>query len=136
MFFVRNNGIPPEKSTIDLDKWTLTIAGESVKKQKKYTLKTLKNNFKNYTYHLVAVSQMQYSIDFGATWQSCQLSEPVNRFAWQHFSARIKFPAKGYYEVWAKATDGNGVAQPMILPGWNPKGYLNNACHRIAVKII
>ena len=43
---------------------------------------------------------------------------------------------KGYYEVWAKATDSLGKSQPMIVPGWNPKGYLNNACHRIAIKVI
>jgi len=35
----------------------------------------------------------------------------------------------------ARATDSNGLSQPMLLPGWNPKGYLNNACHRIAVKV-
>jgi hypothetical protein len=23
-----------------------------------------------------------------------------------------------------------------VLPGWNPRGYLNNACHRIAVKVV
>jgi len=82
------------------------------------------------------VKTMHYSIDFGATWQTCELTQPANRLAWQHFSAKIKFPFKGYYEVWAKATDSNGLAQPMILPGWNPKGYLNNACHRIAVKVV
>ena len=36
---------------------------------------------------------------------------------------------------WARATDSAGRAQPMVLPGWNPKGYLNNACHRIAVQV-
>ena len=82
------------------------------------------------------VQQMQYSIDFGATWQICDLTPPANRLAWQHFSASIKFPKTGYYEVWAKATDSEGKAQPMVLPGWNPKGYLNNACHRIAIKVI
>ncbi|MEB8329215.1 sulfite oxidase [Flavobacteriaceae bacterium KMM 6897] len=82
------------------------------------------------------VSQMSYSIDFGATWKACSLEKPVNRLAWQHFSAGIQFPKKGYYEVWAKAIDSNGYAQPMLVPGWNPKGYLNNACHRIAVKVI
>jgi sulfite oxidase len=81
------------------------------------------------------VTKMQYSIDFGSTWKSCSLSQPANRLAWQHFSAKIKFPKAGYYEVWAKATDSNGTDQPMILPGWNPKGYLNNACHRIAIKV-
>ncbi len=81
------------------------------------------------------VEKVAYSIDFGSTWKDCKLETPVNRLAWQHFSASIKFPKEGYYEVWAKATDSAGFSQPMILPGWNPKGYLNNACHRIAVKI-
>jgi DMSO/TMAO reductase YedYZ molybdopterin-dependent catalytic subunit len=82
------------------------------------------------------VDKMEYSIDFGSTWTTCSIDPPVNRLAWQHFSASINFPKKGYYEVWARATDTNNVAQPMLLPGWNPKGYLNNACHRIAVKVI
>lgn len=82
------------------------------------------------------VVKMEYSIDFGATWTICSVEKPTNRLAWQHFSASINFPKKGYYEVWAKATDTHNIAQPMLLPGWNPKGYLNNACHRIAVKII
>jgi len=83
----------------------------------------------------LAVEKMEYSIDFGATWKVCTLDKPVNRLAWQHFSASVSFPKKGYYEIWAKATDANGVGQPMLVPGWNPKGYLNNACHRIAVKV-
>lgn len=81
------------------------------------------------------VQTVDYSIDFGATWKSCSLQEPVNPFAWQRFEATISFPEKGYYEVWAKATDSDGISQPMLTPGWNPKGYLNNACHRIAIKI-
>lgn len=82
------------------------------------------------------VAKMEYSIDFGSTWQRCTLERPVNRLAWQHFKADIHFPKKGYYEIWGKATDGGGQSQPMVLPGWNPKGYLNNACHRIAVKVV
>lgn len=81
------------------------------------------------------VMDLDYSIDFGATWQKAKLNSPHNRLAWQQWSAEIKFPKKGYYEVWARAIDSNGNMQPMILPGWNPKGYLNNACHRIAVKV-
>lgn len=82
------------------------------------------------------ISKMEYSIDFGATWKACNLEKPANRLAWQHFTAEVAFPKKGYYEVWAKATDSMGISQPMILPGWNPKGYLNNACHRIAIKVV
>ena len=82
------------------------------------------------------VSRMEYSLDFGSTWNVCELKKPANRLAWQHFSAAISFSKKGYYEIWARATDQNGKSQPMVLPGWNPKGYLNNACHRIAVKVV
>lgn len=83
----------------------------------------------------LAVARVDYSIDFGASWKSCRLEKAVNRFAWQQFNAAISFPQAGYYEVWARATDAAGIAQPMLLPGWNPKGYLNNACHRIAVRV-
>lgn len=82
------------------------------------------------------VSTLHYSIDFGTTWQQTRLERPKNRLAWQHWSAKVNFPQKGYYEIWARATDSNDKAQPMVVPGWNPKGYLNNACHRIAVKVV
>ncbi|WP_420321766.1 sulfite oxidase [Flagellimonas sp.] len=83
----------------------------------------------------LSVSKVEYSIDFGSTWKTCSLEKAVNRLAWQHFRADVQFPKMGYYEVWARATDSQGVSQPMLLPGWNPKGYLNNACHRIAIKV-
>ena len=82
-----------------------------------------------------SVDEVFVSIDFGATWQKAKLEKPANRFAWQHFSAKLKFPGAGYYEVWARAVDDEGRSQPMVMPAWNPKGYLNNACHRIAVQV-
>jgi DMSO/TMAO reductase YedYZ molybdopterin-dependent catalytic subunit len=82
-----------------------------------------------------SVSVVFVSIDFGATWQETTLDKPVNRLAWQHWSTSVDFPEPGYYEVWARAVDDNGRSQPMVLPGWNPRGYLNNACHRIAVGV-
>jgi hypothetical protein len=62
------------------------------------------------------------------------LRKPTNPYAWQHFSARVRFPGKGYYEVWARATDDTGKQQPFSI-AWNPKGYLNNSMHRGAVKV-
>ena len=82
------------------------------------------------------VHDMHVSNDFGTTWTKAQLESPANRFAWQHWNAQLEFPKIGYYEIWARATDSAGRAQPMVLPGWNPKGYLNNACHRIAVQVV
>tara|TARA_B100000900_G_scaffold336515_1_gene298258 strand:- start:400 stop:1650 length:1251 start_codon:yes stop_codon:yes gene_type:complete len=83
-----------------------------------------------------AVSAVAISIDFGATWQTCRLKPPINRLAWQQWSTKVTFPQTGYFEVWARATDDQGHSQPMVVPGWNPKGYLNNASHRIAVAVI
>jgi DMSO/TMAO reductase YedYZ molybdopterin-dependent catalytic subunit len=83
----------------------------------------------------LAVCAVHISIDFGASWQIAQLTDPVNRLAWQHFSASVRFPQEGYYEVWVRAEDARGRQQPTVLPGWNPRGYLNNACHRIAVSV-
>lgn len=84
----------------------------------------------------LSVQKVDVSIDFGATWQSADVKKPINRLAWQRWQATLKFPQPGYYEVWVKATDSEGKSQPMIVPGWNPKGYLNNACHRIAVQVV
>ena len=81
------------------------------------------------------VKRMFTSIDFGVTWQKAELERAANRLAWQHFGQSIDFPEPGYYEVWARAEDSEGRSQPMVLPGWNPRGYLNNACHRIAVSV-
>lgn len=82
------------------------------------------------------VKEVFISIDFGATWAACQVDEPVNRLAWQHWRKQQSFDQKGYYEVWVRAVDENGVSQPMLVPAWNPGGYLNNACERIAVKVV
>jgi DMSO/TMAO reductase YedYZ molybdopterin-dependent catalytic subunit len=84
----------------------------------------------------LSVKEMHISVDFGATWIQAELNPPPNRLSWQSWKAKVKLPEKGYYEVWARATDSNGAMQPMVVPGWNPKGYLNNACHRIALKVI
>jgi len=80
------------------------------------------------------VKAMHISTDFGATWVKADLEDPVNSFAWQQWKATAKFPEAGYYEVWARATDDEDVTQPFAI-AWNPKGYLNNSMHRIAVTV-
>lgn len=81
-----------------------------------------------------AVASVDLSIDFGVTWIKADLQDPVNPFAWQNFTQTIKFPQKGYYEIWARATDTRNRAQPFAI-AWNPKGYLNNSMHRVAVTV-
>ena len=78
------------------------------------------------------VDSVDLSIDFGATWMPATLDEPVNAYAWQNWRALVSLPQAGYYEVWSRATDSQGVSQPHAI-AWNPRGYLNNAMHRVAV---
>ena len=75
------------------------------------------------------------SIDYGGTWQPADLRPPANRLAWQQWSAWVAPSRPGFHEVWARAVDDQGVSQPVVMPAWNPRGYLNNACHRIALSV-
>jgi len=81
-----------------------------------------------------AIQAVDVSIDFGASWISANLMDPPNPYSWQRWTADLAFPEKGYYEVWARATDDQGTMQPFAI-NWNPKGYLNNSMHRIAVQV-
>ena len=79
------------------------------------------------------ISKVDITVDFGATWMPTELDPPVNSGAWQNWRAAVTLPQEGYYEVWARATDSAGVEQPFAI-AWNPKGYLNNSLHRVAVR--
>lgn len=83
----------------------------------------------------LTVKQVEVSIDFGQTWERASLGSPKNKFDWQRWTANIKVPSDGYYEIWTKATDSNGKAQPHVAANWNPQGYGSNPFHRIAVLI-
>jgi DMSO/TMAO reductase YedYZ molybdopterin-dependent catalytic subunit len=84
----------------------------------------------DYTVRAVALS-----VDYGATWRPAQLSAPKNRYDWQRWTASLKVPSDGYYEVWARATDSRGIMQPHVAGNWNPQGYGANPMHRVAVLI-
>ncbi|EAS45744.1 molybdopterin containing oxidoreductase [Photobacterium profundum] len=81
------------------------------------------------------VMKVEVSYDYGAHWHTATLAKPVNKAAWQQWSLNLTLPQQGYYEIWAKATDDQGDAQPVVQPQWNPKGYMFNGCHRIAVRV-
>ena len=80
------------------------------------------------------VDKVYISTDFGIQWQETQLIQPANRYAWSHWETEIAFQNRGYYEIWARAFDDKGNAQPFSQP-WNPKGYLGNVIHRVPVMV-
>ncbi len=81
------------------------------------------------------IDAVHVSVDFGATWHAVTLADPRNRFDWRRWTAEVEVPSDGYYEVWSRATDSEGTAQPHIAGNWNPQGYGGNPMHRVAVLI-
>jgi sulfite oxidase len=81
------------------------------------------------------VRRVDLSTDYGATWKQANLSKPKNRYDWQRWTATLKLPSDGYYEVWVRATDSSGKSQPHVAGNWNPQGYGGNPMHRIAVLV-
>ena len=81
------------------------------------------------------IKTVDLSIDNGKTWKSAKVDAPANKYAWQRFTASIDLPSAGYYEVWSRATDSNGVSQPFAAVNWNPQGYGANPISRIRVLV-
>jgi DMSO/TMAO reductase YedYZ molybdopterin-dependent catalytic subunit len=80
-----------------------------------------------------AVLRVDVTLDGGATWVPATLEPPRNRYDWARWSARLFLPGDGHYEIFARATDDKGRAQPFRAVGWNPNGYGCNAMHRVTV---
>ncbi len=83
----------------------------------------------------LTVKTVDVSTDYGMTWQPAKLEKPKNKYDWQRWTAAVKLPGDGYYEIWARATDSKGKMQPHVAANWNPSGYGGNPMHRIAVLV-
>lgn len=81
------------------------------------------------------VRQVSVSIDYGATWQRAQLSDPKNKYDWRRWRATVKLRTGGYYEIWTRGTDTRGISQPHVAGFWNPQGYGANPIHRVRVLV-
>jgi DMSO/TMAO reductase YedYZ molybdopterin-dependent catalytic subunit len=81
------------------------------------------------------VRQVDVSTDYGATWHRAQVSKPKNKYDWQRWTATVKLPTDGYYEIWTRGTDTRGVSQPHVAGFWNPQGYGGNPMHRVRVLV-
>jgi sulfite oxidase len=81
------------------------------------------------------VREVDLSVDFGATWTRAKLDKPKTKYDWQRWTATVKLPSDGYFEVWARGTDSRGVMQPHAAGNWNPQGYGGNPMHRVAVLV-
>ncbi len=81
-----------------------------------------------------SVERVELSLDRGRSWTRADLDAPVDPGAWQNWRLPVTLPHTGSFQLWARATDDRGVAQPLAAP-WNPMGYNNNAIQRIGVRL-
>ncbi len=83
----------------------------------------------------LTVKGVDVSADYGATWIPAAPQPLKNRYDWHRWTANVKLPSDGYYELWARATDSQGRMQPHVAGNWNPQGYGANPMHRIAILV-
>jgi DMSO/TMAO reductase YedYZ molybdopterin-dependent catalytic subunit len=81
------------------------------------------------------VARVDVTLDGGATWTEAAMTPPRNRYDWVRWQASLTLPEDGHYEIFARATDRQGRAQPFRAANWNPNGYGCNVMHRVAVTV-
>jgi sulfite oxidase len=81
------------------------------------------------------VARVDVSADAGQTWQATTMAPPRNPFDWTRWTHTLALPSDGYFEIWVRATDRTGQAQPLVATNWNPQGYGANPINRIAVLV-
>ena len=82
----------------------------------------------------VPLASVDVSTDGGASWKPAELGPQEGAFGWAPFALDWVPERAGACRILARARDARGRAQPMDPP-WNPKGYANNACHAVAVRV-
>jgi sulfane dehydrogenase subunit SoxC len=71
------------------------------------------------------ITQVEYSLDQGLTWQLARLQEPRISQAWTRWD--FDWDARpGQHTIRVRASDEHGHVQPDRVP-WNEQGYLYNA---------
>jgi len=83
----------------------------------------------------LSVQRVDVSLDYGATWSPANLASGKNRYDWNRWTAGVRLPSDGYYELWVRATDSQGRMQPHVAGNWNPQGYGANSLHRVAILV-
>jgi sulfite oxidase len=82
------------------------------------------------------VARVDVSTDNGHSWSEAALGDDLGRWAWRHWTIMLNL-APGEHEILVRAWDSSAATQPEDEAAlWNPKGYVNNARPRIAVRAV
>lgn len=82
------------------------------------------------------IESVLVSFDRGKSWQSAAFEPSRSQYAWCRWTIR-KSLAPGSHEVWSRAIDALGRAQPLDASiYWNPNGYQWNGVCRLKIRVI
>ena len=81
-----------------------------------------------------SVTELQVSVDNGATWTKADLETQKSAGAWQLWRYQWTPARAGKYVIAARATDSSGAVQPDVT-AWNKGGYLWNGIQRVTCVI-
>ncbi len=81
------------------------------------------------------VARVAISLDRGETWHDAELDNPKSPYAWSVWALTLELP-EGEPEVWIRAFDDTGYAQPLEPgTGWNPAGYEWSNVQRVRLAV-
>ncbi len=82
------------------------------------------------------VGRVEVSVDGGRSFLPARLLDPPTRWVWSRWTCEVDLKP-GLQEIVARAFDAGRRGQPARLQDvWNPKGYANNAWHRVRVYVL
>ncbi len=80
------------------------------------------------------VARVEVSTDGGATWRDARLGAAISPAAWREWTIEWT-PERGAHELFARAMDAAGEAQPLAQRR-DPLGYENNAAQPVRVAAV
>jgi len=81
------------------------------------------------------ITRVEVAAQDGAEWVPARILPQESAWTWAFWEAELDLEA-GQYTLCARATDSSGVTQPSdVRDTWNVKGYVNNAWHRVPVRV-
>lgn len=81
------------------------------------------------------IARVDVSCDGGLTWVQAELFHDANCWAWTLWKTSFDL-APGNYQLVVRAMDTAANTQPQdISQVWNFKGYMNNAWHRVNIRV-
>jgi sulfite oxidase len=81
------------------------------------------------------IARVDLSRDGGVTWMQAELEGKLQPWTWQLWRAQLNIPP-GEHQLVVRAIDSAANTQPTNPRDvWNFKGYMNNAWHRVDVRV-